>query len=194
MLPADATEIPLSKNKTFLMALGSLAFVGVGLYMAVSPNTFLPNPILRTPLLVRLLSLAAVILFGGLGWFLVHKLRDQAPGIRVTAEGFIDNAGGLAAGLIRWADVAGIDDYQLMGQRLVLVRLHDPAKYLDQQPSALKRRLMQANLTHYGSPIFISPNTLQCSYDELKMLLSTHWAASRAQAGANSGRKPRQTK
>jgi hypothetical protein len=121
----------------------------------------------------------AVIFFGVLGFFLAKKLNDPAPGIVVTAEGFTDNSSGLT-GTVRWADVTGLEELTLMGQKL-LVKLRNPADYIAKQSNPFKRQLMQTNLKSYGSPITISANALECTYDELKALLASCWQARPAQ-------------
>lgn len=172
----------LSKRKLGWFLAGALVFVGLGLLMASSPVTFIDNPFLHDPAKIRLFGILAAVFFGVLGFFLFKKLGDSAPGLVATPEGFTDNSSGLAAGPIHWADVAALQELKIMGQPFVLVRLHDPNKYIEQQTNRFKRQLMQTNLTSYGSPIFISANTLQCTPPELYALLTARLTAYRARA------------
>ena len=175
-----STTIALSKRKLALLALGCLVFVAIGGYLTASPATFRNNPFFRDERFVRALGVASITLFGLFGLFIARKLRDPAPGLVVSAAGFTDNASGLAAGPIAWAEVAGLDELQLLGQRFVVVHLRDPAAFIARQPNPFKRRLLETNLKSYGSPVFISANTLQCTHAELKDVLAAGLAAARA--------------
>jgi len=178
-VPASTT-IALSKRKLTLLALGCLAFVAIGAFLVASPATFRDNPFVRDERFVRALGVASVVLFGLFGFYIGQKLLDTTPGLVVGPEGFVDNSSGLAAGLLPWAEVAGVDELALLGQRFVVVHLRDPAAFIARQPNAFKRRLLATNLSSYGSPVFLSANTLQCTHAELKALLAAGLAGARA--------------
>jgi len=182
MSPATtpSTTIALSKRKLTLLALGCLVLIIGGAFLAASPATFRDNPFVRDERFVRLVGVAGVVLFGLFGFYIGQKLLDSAPGLVVGPEGFVDNSSGLAAGLLPWAEVTGVDELALLGQRFVVVRLRDPAAFIARQPNAFKRRMLATNLSSYGSPIFLSANTLQCTHAELKALLAAGLAGARA--------------
>ncbi|HEX8348696.1 MAG TPA: STM3941 family protein, partial [Hymenobacter sp.] len=81
---------------------------------------------------------------------------------------------------VPWADVTGIQELELMGQKMVMVMLRDPVAYIERQTNPFKRQLMKTNFNSYGSPINISANALECSYSELLALFTTRLAAHRA--------------
>ncbi len=173
------TTIALSKRKLLLLALGCLILVVGGAFLAVSPATFRDNPFVRDERFVRLVGVAGIVLFGLFGFYIGRKLLDSAPGLVVGPEGFVDNSSGLAAGLLPWTEVTGVDELSLMGQRFVVVHLRDPAAFIARQPNAFKRRMLATNLSSYGSPVFLSANTLQCTHAELKALLTAGLAGAR---------------
>ena len=164
-----------------LMLAGSLLFDAMGIWFISSPETFRDNPFLHDPAWIRALGMLTVVFFGVIGFFLVKKLGDSTPGLTATAEGFTDNSSALA-GTIRWADVLAVEDLNVMGQKLLLVKLRNPEDYIARQPNSFKRQLMRTNLSSYGSPVTISANALQCTYAELKTLIVAHLQGHHARA------------
>lgn len=180
MADSGTTEIALSKQKLTLLFGGALLLAGAAAWMAASPHMFIGNPFLRDPAYIRMFGILGTVFFAVLGFFLARKLGDQRPGLLTTTEGFTDNSSGLAVGAVLWADVLALEEVQMAGQKFVLVKLRDPNKYIEQHTNRFKKQLLQTNLKSYGSPIFISANTLQCSHAELATLLATRLAAHRA--------------
>lgn len=65
----------------------------------------------------------------------------------------------------------------ISGQRMLVVRVADPDKYVE-RGNALKRVLNRANTRMCGSPVVISANALQISFDELRAELAS-WLSRR---------------
>lgn len=173
----STVTIALSKRKLTYSLLGSLAFMPFGLWFCLRPTDWLDNPFLPTTDWIRALGLLVLLFFGILAFFVLKKMRDPNPGLVVTAEGLIDNAGGLVSGLIPWSDIAGIRELKVMRQKMVMVMLQNPEAYISRQPNLFKRQLMNTNLKSYGSPIPLSANALDYSYPELLALLTTRLTA-----------------
>ena len=180
MHPTPTVTIAHSKRKLTYYAAGALGFVALGFYMALRPETMIPNGLVDDPALVRGVGAMAVLFFGAMGFVIVKKLRDPAPGLMLTPEGFVDNSGGLVTGSIAWADVTGLRELEIMRQKMLVVVLRDPTSYLAQQNNPFKRQLMKTNLSSYGSPIIISANALECTYPELVELFKARLGTSTA--------------
>ncbi|TVT41351.1 hypothetical protein FNT36_07815 [Hymenobacter setariae] len=189
MAPPTTITIALSKRKLTYMLAGSLLLTGAGIWFILRPDDLRDNPFIKDPQWLQAFGALVVAFFSILGFFLLKKLRDPAPDLVVTAEGFQDNSSGLVNGPVDWADVTGIKELELMGQKMVMVMLRDPGTYIDQQPNSFKRRLMKTNLDSYGSPINISANALECSYPELLTLFTSRLQA--YQASPPTGQRTR---
>ena len=109
----------------------------------------------------------------------IRRIVRNSPGLVIDNNGFTDYSSGLAAGYISWTEVKGLQTITRYKKQLVSVILKNPDAFLDRQPNALKRKAMTVNFRNYGSPIQLSPNSLQCSFDELLKLLQTHFDRSR---------------
>lgn len=159
--------IKLSKIKIILLTLGSIFFVGLGVFLLLldvqtteSQNKF------NSPVFVYGIGVACVVLFGFGSLLGIKKLFDQSPGLIINSEGILDNSSGVSAGIIPWADVVGIEEYQVKQQKFISIKVKNPEKYAN-KGSFLKRMVNRANIKMCGTPINISVNGLKISYDDL---------------------------
>ena len=171
MTSHDETIIEFSPAKTALAVFGCLAFIAIGIWMlTLDPAIVASGKSFRfffnSPLFARILGIASILVFGGLGAMMVSRLLSKKPGMILNSDGITDNASSAAAGFIPWSDVTGIQVFEMSGQKMLVVHVTDPHKYLD-RGNAVKRKLNSANLNMCGSPISISANTLKADFSEL---------------------------
>ena len=168
--------IPLSRKKLAFMIVGATGFVAVGVWLYMQAG----EPHNGNPLFMQVVGVVCSIFFGACALYGVIKLFDSSPGLVIDAEGIIDNASGVSAGRIPWADITSIDLRAVQKQRLLTVNVLDPDKYI-QQAAPLKRALVALNARYFGSPIQIASNALQINTDELlKVLKESHAKYTRA--------------
>ncbi|MGN7783868.1 STM3941 family protein [Niabella sp. 22666] len=169
-------EIPLSKRKIMVALFISLLFVALGFWLVIArPNPNGGNAILGNPILIVVVGLAAIVFFGMGILVLIRKLKDKRPGLIVSDEGILDNASGVAAGVIPWADIQKIKLAQVMSQKFLMLIVKDPEQYIQRETNAIKRKGMELNYKNYGSPISISAGSLQIGFNELQALLMEKW-------------------
>ena len=170
MNDAKQVEVPLSKQKLFLMLIGSIIFVTIGFWFLISPPK-ISNPVLGNPVLIAITGLGSILFFG-LGIFIfIKKLSDKSPGLIITGEGFTDNSSGVSAGFVSWRDLLEIKETVVFNQKLLMFIVKNPENYINRQPNPLKRKAMEVNYKSFGSPISVSANGLECDFNELKTLL-----------------------
>jgi len=163
-------EIPLSKGKLVLMLIATAAFIAAGIWFLLYTSSIL-SPFFASPSSIKLAGISAIVFFGVCGVFISRKLFDSRPGFIITETGLIDNSSSISVGEIPWKDVRGITNTTIANQQLIMILLHNPEEYINRQTSVLKRKAMEMNYKHYGSPVSISANGLRCSYGELRQLL-----------------------
>ena len=168
-------EIKLSKHKLTLMFVGSIIFIGLGIWLVIDPSKFISIRIHSTTK-IFIGGLAGIVFFGLCGIFIVIKLFDKRPGLIINDEGIMDNSSGLTVGQIYWRDVTKIKTTRVYRQNLLLLIVDNPETYIDRQKNIVKRKAMQLTLNIYDSPISISANGLQCSFEELKNILDAKFA------------------
>jgi len=163
-------EIPLSKSKIFLMVVGSIVFVVLGILITISPDTFI-SAHFRNPNEIRLGGIAGIIFFGAAVFYGIGKLLDKTPGLIVDDNGITDNTNASSVGLINWVDITEIKTQQIKSTKFILIFTSNPEKYLE-KVHGFKRKLMQANMKMYGTPLSIISNTLKLSYTDMEQLLN----------------------
>jgi hypothetical protein len=166
----DERVIALSRAKLALTVAGSLLFVAAGVwFLTAGDDSSLVTTLRRfvPPLFVHGLGAVAMV-FGAVGVaYGIAKSRDRKPGLVLNAEGMVDNSSAVAAGFIPWSEVTGVETFQVSSQRMLVIRVADPAKYVE-RGGAVKRSLNRANANLCGSPIVISSNALRIPFDELR--------------------------
>ena len=176
MASSEETVIELSKAKTTLLILGSVAFVATGIWM-LTLDTSATESLDRygSPLVIYGVGIAAIVFFGLAGAVGLKKLLDQAPGLVLDQEGFTDNSSGVSAGLVPWSEVVEIGESQVQRQKFISIHVVDPEKYVD-RGNVLRRMTNRANLKMCGTPINISSSSLKISHEELLGVFETYFA------------------
>lgn len=178
MTSRSKTTIELSKKKITLQILLACVFVALGGWLFSLDAEFIQSMRrFNSPFFVHSIGLASMILFGFFGGFATWKLFDKKPGLVLDGFGIIDNASGLAAGLIPWTDVVDTGTFEVQKQKMLVINVRDPQKYI-MRGSPLKRLLVKANHKMCGSPIVISPNALKIDFDELVSLFNRYHESS----------------
>ena len=168
-------EIPLSKSKLIKNLLGSIVFVVAGLWLLIFQPS-VSNSVFNSPL-VKYGGGILAVLFGALGIiYFSKKLTDKKPGLIIDEKGVVDNASAVAAGFIPWSDIDHIETAKVMKQEFLMLIVKNPGDYLSKQKNMLKRKSMEMNLKHYGSPITISTHGLKYDMDQLKIIMDNSLA------------------
>lgn len=163
--------IPLSKQKIVLLILLGIIFVGLGVWFVISPPPG-KNIIFSNPYLIRTAGAFALVFGGLMSVLLIRKLRDTKAGVIINKEGVFDNATAVSAGLIPWKDIKGIEQATIYSETFILIMVHDPQKYIDKVTNVFKRKAIETNCKHYGTPISISTNTIKIKREALYLLLT----------------------
>lgn len=170
MSEENQIEIPLSKQKMYLMLFGSIIFVVIGTWLVVNPPKS-NHPIFGNPMVILISGISAIIFFGYTAFILFKKLPDNKPGLIINSEGIIDNSSGVSAGIVLWTDIIEISTANVMTQKFLMFIVKNPEEYINRQNGIVKRKAMEINYKTYGSPISISANTLDTNFEELYKLL-----------------------
>lgn len=166
----DKIEIPLSKGKLLLILLGGLAFVVFGVIFIVNPEQFLSTR-MRNPEWLRLIGIASVLFFGALTIYAIKKLLGNPIGLVIDEEGITDNTNAAGVGLIKWADITGLERVQVKSTKILLVHISNPEEYLN-KTKGFKKLLIKGNYNMYGTPLSITSNTLKYNFNDLEQLIA----------------------
>jgi len=145
--------------KLALLACGALAFVLAGLVIGYAAGW-------RPSVLTVVATYAAVPFFGYCFLYLLYRLAVRTPSLVVSAEGILDNATALGAGMVRWEEVREVRATSFGTRRMVVIVPKDEAAILARQNPA-KRLLMRANKRLANYVIGIPEDTLPMTREEL---------------------------
>ncbi len=170
-------EIPLSKNKIILLAIGSFLFVVAGIWLFTNSTEFQSHSIrlMRNPIVIKSVGIIASLFFGATGIYGIKKLFDKKVGLIIDKNGITDNSNASSIGLIEWNDISKIKTEQVMSTKFLLIGVKNPEKYIGKAKSGMKSRLMKANMKMYGTPLSITSNTLKYDFNELEKLIQTEF-------------------
>lgn len=186
---ADETIIELSKTKLALMLAGSCAFVAAGGWLLTHDAAVIRYGksfrfFFNSPPYVYAVGLAAVVFFGLCGLAALRKLLDKKPGLVLNSSGVMDNASGMSAGLIPWSEVVGVDVFEVEKQKMLIIRVSDPRKYVE-RGGPIRRAINKANYKVGGNPIAVASSALKIDFPELLALFDRYL---RKYAGENAAR------
>lgn len=174
MTSSDETVVPLSKSKMVLLIIGAVAFVALGLWIShLDPAWLESQRRFNNPTVVHAIGVVAMVFFGLCGVLGITKLFDSKPGLVLSSAGMLVNSSADSVGLIPWSDVEGFATYEIHKQKLLVVKLVAPEKYM-LAGGPVRQALRRANMGLVGSPIAISANTLKIGFDDLVKLCSTY--------------------
>lgn len=166
--------IPLNRAKLGGLLFLSLLFVALGGWLftldlgdVVSVDGGLDRVITVT------IGMMSILFFGPTTVLIAHKFFDPKPGLVLTDDGFIDNSSAISAGFVPWSDVVKLKNYDIFGQRSLMIAVRDPEKYIKRY-GPLRRMFMRANHRWYGGPIGITANTLRIRQSELYAHFRSH--------------------
>lgn len=165
---SEETVIYPSKGKMVFFLLVSLGFTGMGaVFLSLEPSSIASNfRRYDSPLLVYILAAAAVAFFGPATLYFIKKLFDQTSALILSREGIMDNASGVGAGFIPWAEITDIREYRVQKKKFISIHVKDPEKYV-KRGHLLKRLANRANWKMTGTPVNIPANSLKTGYEEL---------------------------
>ena len=160
-------EIPFNNTKLLLGIGGSILFVILGLYLF---TTISDQQTRFNPTLVKGAGIAGILFFGATGIYGIKKMFDKNIGLTIDDNGIIDNTNASSIGFIKWADITEIKTEQVMSSKFILIYTSDPNGILE-KAKGMKRKLMAGNMKMYGTPLYITSNTLKYNFNDLEKLL-----------------------
>lgn len=166
----DKIEVPLSKTKNILTLVGCFAFIIVGIFFILKPATFI-SPFIGSILFIQIAGTASILFFGIVAVYGFRKLLDRKAGLIIDINGIYDNSNALSIGLIKWDDIINVKVSQISSSRFLLIYVKNPNDYMN-RTKGLKKKMMEANVKIYGTPLSITSNTLKCNFNVLEKMIN----------------------
>jgi len=167
MAEQDVKAIAVSRLKTVLGLLACAALLAVGIWLLTIDPEIVQSPgRYRSPLMVKGIGVATTLLFGAFLVIGIRGLADSRPGIVLSRDGLRQNSGRNSTTFVPWSDIVGLGIFKASHQRMLVVKLRDPERYLAGQ-SVLSRFLGRASIKTCGSPITLTSADLKIRFDDL---------------------------
>lgn len=166
-------EITLSKTKVLLGIAASILFVALGVFLLTKRAT--EQPVLN-PLLMLITGILCILFFGTTAILGVRKLMERRIALIIDDTGIFENSHSNSAGWIPWTEITGIRIGQVASTRFILIDVVNPEPYLN-KVSGFKRKMLEANINLYNTPIAITSTTLNANFDELVQQLNERFEA-----------------
>ena len=106
---------------------------------------------------------AGIILFGFCAVVSFVKFWSNKPGLIITKTGILFNSDKE----FLWSDVSGLGVYEVFGNKMVTLLVHDLERFIAGYKKASQRFLMKQNMGLCGAPMAIPASGLKISFDEL---------------------------
>ena len=118
-------EIPLSKSKIYMILLGAIIFVTIGIWILIKQPSS-NHIIFGNTIIMNIAGILSILFFGFIAFFVAKKISDKKPGLIINAEGIYDNSSGVSAGLILWSDMNGVSVKNVANQKFIMIELKNP--------------------------------------------------------------------
>jgi hypothetical protein len=173
MMPLDSSAdgdrlvIYPSRAKMSLILLGSIAFVGIGIWIG-TPAVAREQPLWK----VVVASYVGVPFFGACGLYAVYRLAIRRPALEIDSTGITDSASAVGAGRLSWDEVDHVVLYKYSGQWMLGIIPRNLDVFLSRQPFP-RRFLTKLNLALGCAPVNVPQVGLSMKVAELANLLHT---------------------
>src|SRR5690606_34530155 len=99
-------KIPISNKKMILLVLGALAFVLIGIWFVIEPESLSTSTRNRNPYFTQVIGIVSIIFFGLCLLIMIIQLLDKTfKGVIINDKGIYENSSILNIGLIKWEDI-----------------------------------------------------------------------------------------
>ncbi|MFD2205548.1 STM3941 family protein [Kiloniella antarctica] len=176
MTQPEIIKIPRSKISLFLMLLGSVIFVVIGIFMQHEQVS--SDRSAQELLVLQGIGFFGMMFFGLCGLVALARLFSNKPGLIITDEGINYNAN-----VILWSEITEFGEYEKKGTKCILIHINDPKSYID-KGNFLQRSISGVNYKMTGTPLSISSTDLKIEYDDLKVMLNEYLSQSRLKSAA----------
>jgi len=170
----ERIEIYTSKKKSILILTGSIIFVLVGVLFVANPERFLTLR-MQNPHIIRIAGIASILFFGlGILGGLKRVLKSEIALI-IDKKGLNVNPKKSLTQFIEWNSILGFEEIKIQSQRILIIIVKNPEKWIEEETNTFRKKLMRFNLSNYDSPFNIATTGIDISHTELNNKLNRYF-------------------
>ncbi len=170
----DRIEIYTSRKKSILILIVSIVFVVAGVLFVANPESFLTLR-MQNPNIITIVGIASVLFFG-LGIFLgIKRVIKSEIALIIDKKGLNVNPKKSLTEFIEWENILEFKEIKIQSQRMLIVIVKNPEKWIEKETNTFRKKLMRFNLNNYDSPFNIAAAGIDISYTELNNKLNRYF-------------------
>jgi len=161
-----------SKKKSFLLLVGSIVFVTIGILMIIYADETTTYRY-KSPLMIRITGIVGVLFFGlGILGALKRLIRTEVALI-IDHNGI--NLNPKKPVIVEWKNIIGFKEIDIRNQRILIIGVNNPEYWIETETNIIRKKLMRFNLNNYESPFNVASVGLEISHRELCEALSVYF-------------------
>ena len=165
-------EIKASKKKSYLALIACGVFIFFSIELLLTQNKF-SIYIFKNEYFIRLFGLLGLIFFGVTVYKIIIRLKSNNITLIIDNVGILDSS--INTTYINWSDIKSIRIKSVMSTKLLLIDVINPDFYLNHSVDKASLNIMKSNSKVYNTPIVLSSNFWNCSFDELESLVKNEY-------------------
>lgn len=151
-----------SLGKTFLLILGAMGFVALGVW-TIAGNGF--------DLFEKIVGGIGILFFGAAIPIGVKKLINNENALELNHGNLIIEPDSNKRLVIPWEKIVGFGEVRIEGVKFITINVSKPEEWMNREQNAVKKKLMQFNNLKYQTPFNIGSGGLNISHKKLLGLL-----------------------
>lgn len=155
-------EIKRNKTKTGLLSFAALAFAVLFILMWL--RVYYQN--IYPPEELQFISVYLTPILLIVGIFGLKKTFDTAPAFVISSVGISNNANIVTFDLIKWKEITKFETTSVKSTKMIIVHVINPEQFI-KEATGIKTIFMKMGNWFYGTPFSITPNVLDCSFNDL---------------------------
>jgi len=164
---ADHIDIPNSRIKLFILLLGAIVGIAVGVWFIIDPSKFEYARVYYTPdWKTEIIGCVCVISCSLCVLGIIYMIFKNKPGLVINQSGIMIGRA-TPKHIITWCDIEKFGMIDISQTRLIQIYIKNPQQYIQAQKSWFKRKLMEFTYKRYGAIFSITTSTLKCDFDQL---------------------------
>lgn len=162
-------KINFSRKKIITILLLSIVLSTLTIAMFLYPEKF-TSSLLRSELPLIIGGIIGTLFLFLSVCFLLSKVFKKTA-IVISEKGIYDRTNIISVGFIPWEDITGIRTAEIKSNKVLLIDVKNPNKYIKSSKNIIQKTLIKINYQSYKTPISLNAKMLECSFSELERII-----------------------
>lgn len=167
----EQIKIYSSKKKSFWLLIGSLIFVLIGIYSFIEAENLVFYRA-RNPIFIKVVGVACILFFGIGIYVSIAQLLKNRLILIVDQFGLNVNPKKSLTERIEWKNIIGFSQIKINSSKSVIIEVDNPDYWFKRENDLIQKKLIEFNISNFGSPFNLSANSMQINYKELIKILN----------------------